>query len=218
MKEVEQEIERVFKNHEYEGIEDQETLNEFVKAIYDAFNIPKSEIVVKKYHEKLVESIKDESLIYKLNEFWKKYNIVIISKAYLEILGEQILQYMGNGDIQIDFFSNVIITLIKEFKLLDNNRFIGNFISKLIQSVVKQYENDLSLKGGNGHNADSLYICTEAFENAEKIIEFLMENYFYDYKDIVIVHETKKIDDYLIKSFFEYCFLKHSKGDKNKSI
>lgn len=228
MEEVENNIKEIFERYD-DGIENQRTLNHLLEEIHEGFNVYKSGIVLKNYNEKLIEStiIKDKDLIKKLNDFLNEYSDQILSLDHRNILEEQILKHMDNeyGGIDTDFFSNVIITLITEFGLKNNNcSFKNRIINKLIKSVEKVYEQDLSLNtevASNGLN-NSLHISMNAFKNTEKIIEFLLKSNDYDdhhktFEDIF--KEIQEIDDYLIKSFFEYCFLKHSKYYyENKSI
>lgn len=147
------------------------------------------------YQEFLDNFIKDINLIFKEHE--KELSL----KEYHDIIEDQIIQFIKIEVNSTSFFSNVIIELIKRFGISEE------FCVTKLLNVIIEYVNAQYIFNCKYTNEE---ITMEPFENAEKLIEFLSK-YCCDQNSILIeTYLNKKIENYLIKSFFEYCFMKHN--------
>lgn len=151
------------------------------------------------YQEFLDNFIKDVHLIFKEHE--KELSL----KEYHDIIEDQIIQFIKievhSTGKQTSFFSNVIIELIKRFGISEEFC-VTKLLNVIIEYVNAQYIFNCKYTEG--------IIPMEPFENAEKLIEFLSKYCLDQNSSLIDTYLNKKIENYLIKSFFEYCFMKHN--------
>ena len=165
---------------------------EKILTIYDGYCIIEDQEILDHF-------IKD------IHSIFREYEKELSLKEYHDIIEDIIIKFVrievNSTSKQTSFFSNVIIELIKQFGISEEFC-VTKLLNVIIEYVNAQYT--FNCKYTNEE------IIMEPFENVEKLIEFLNKYCCVQNSSLIDKYLNEKIDNYLIKSFFEYCFMKHN--------